>query len=192
MTTYGIVVEGYYDVAALTEIIKKCLSNEIEIISYTCATKGPLMNKFQGFLDLLDLRHTKQGSHIHKAFVVRDADNKDPNELLNKMRSKVASRTYPFEVKFIIIVQELETWLLADEEAISRVTQPRSGRTVARVNENLELISQPKERLKKILFDAKVAYTPEVAREIAKESDPSRIEYRCPRFREFRQAVIDC
>src|SRR5574341_1492902 len=143
MTTYGIVVEGNYDAAALTEIIKKCLSSEIEIITYTCASKGPLMNKFQGFLQLFC--HEKQGSHVDKALVIRDADNKDPHELLEKMRNRIADRNYPFQVKFIIIVQELETWLLADEEAISRVTQARSGRTVSRVNEDLESIIQPKE-----------------------------------------------
>jgi len=31
-----------------------------------------------------------------------------------------------------------------------------------------------------------------VAQEIAKESDLDKIESRCPSFKEFRQAVIDC
>ncbi len=98
----------------------------------------------------------------------------------------------PFEVKFIIVVQELETWLLADDKAISKVTQARSGRTVSRVNENLESIRQPKEKLQEILSKAGIYYTPEVAKEIARELDLSKIEYRCPGFKEFHQAVIDC
>lgn len=190
MTTYGIVVEGNYDKIALSEIIRKCISNDIEILAYTCASKGSLMSKFPGFLE--SFRYAKQGSNVDKVLVIRDADNKNPDELLERLRSKITNRNYPFEVKFIIIAQELETWFLADEEAISRVTQTRSGRTVARVNEDLESIIQPKERLKEILSEAKVYYTPEVAKEIAKESDPSKIEYRCLRFKEFRQAVIDC
>ena len=97
-----------------------------------------------------------------------------------------------FFVKFIIIVQELETWLLADEGAISKVTQSRPGKTVVKVNESLESIIHPKEKLLDILSDAGVAYTSEVAREIAKESDLSKIEYRCPKFKKFRQAVVDC
>lgn len=192
MTTYGIVVEGNYDKIALSEIIRKCISNDIEILAYTCASKGPLMNKFKGFLELFNLQHTKQGMTIDKVLVIRDADNKNPVELMEKMGNKIAGRTYRFEVKFVIIVQELETWLLADEEAISRVTQTRSGKTVARVNEDLESIIQPKERLYKLLSDAHVPYTEAVAQEIAKESDISKIEYRCPRFKEFHQAVIDC
>lgn len=148
------------------------------------------MKSFPGFLE--SFRYAKQGSPVDKALVIRDADNKDPNELLEKMKSKNIDRIDLFEVKFIIIVQEIETWLLADEEAISRVTQARSGRTVTRVNENLESIIQPKERLKEMLSTAKVPYTPEVAKEIAKELDISEVEYRCPRFKEFHQAVIDC
>lgn len=107
---------------------------------------------------------------------------------MEEMQSKISGRTYPFEVKPIIIVQELETWLLADEEAISKVTRT----TVPRVKGNLECITNPKEKLKHILFNAKVLYTDEVAREIAKESDLSKIENRCPGFKKFRQAVIDC
>ncbi len=190
MATYGIVVEGDYDVAALTEIIKKCLSNEIEVIQRRCGDKSQLMRKFPGYLE--SFRYEKQGSPVDKAFVIRDADNKETHTLLEEMKSKIAGRTYPFEIKFIIIVQELETWLLTDEEAISRVTQSRSGRTVSKVNEDLESIIQPKERLKKILSDAKVPYTAEVAREISKESDLLKIEYCCPGFKKFRQDVIDC
>jgi hypothetical protein len=191
MTTYGIVVEGVeYDKLALTEIIKKCLSSEIEVIQRACGSKSLLMRKFPGFLE--EFKYVKLGSHADKASVIRDADNKDPNKLLEEMKSKTASRSYDFDVKFVIIVQELETWLLADDEAISRVTQALSGRSVSRVNENLESIIHPKERLKNILSGAKVAYTPEVASEIARESELSKIENRCPKFREFRQAVVDC
>lgn len=191
MTTYGIVVEGTeYDKAALTELIKKCLQVEIEIIPRPCGSKSQLMKKFPGFLK--EFQYVKQGAHVDKALVIRDADNKEPARLLEEMQSKISGRTYPFEIKLIIIVQELETWLLADEEAISRVTQACSGRTVSRINENLESIIHPKEKLKNLLSNAKVVYTAEVAREIAKESNISIIENRCPRFMEFHQNVIDC
>lgn len=191
MTIYGIVVEGTeYDKAALTELIKKCLSGKIEVIARPCGSKSLLMRKFPGFLK--EFQYVKEGSHVDKALVIRDADNKDPDKLLEEMRSKIVGQTCIFEVKLIIIVQELETWLLADEGAISKVTQARSGKSVTKVNENLESIMQPKERLKRMLSDAKVPYTPEVAREIAKESNLSKIENRCPRFKKFRQDVIDC
>lgn len=190
MTTYGIVIEGNYDEAALIELIKKCLSENIEVMALCCGGKDRLMNKFPVYLD--SFRYANKGHNVDKALVVRDADGKDPNELLARMKDNIAGRKYLFEVKFVIIVQALETWLLADEEAISRVTRPRSGRTVSGVNEDLETIIRPKDRLEQMLSEARVAYTDKVAKEIARESDVSRIEYRCPKFGEFRQAVIDC
>ncbi len=190
MTTYGLVVEGGYDEAALTEIVKRCLSSEIEIITRRCGGKDRLMKMFPSHLK--SFRYEKQGSHVNKALVIRDAHGKVLHELIEKMKNKVAEQNFPFKVKFIIIVQELEAWLLADEKVISKVTRSRSGITVARVNEDIELIPHPKEKLKETLSGAKVYYTSEVAREIAKESDLSKIESRCPRFKEFRQAVIDC
>lgn len=158
MPTYGIVVEGNYDAAALPELIKKCLQDDVKIISRVCGDKNKLMNKFPSYLK--SFCYEKGGSPIDKALVIRDADNKNPSKLLEEMKSKITGRKYSFEVKFIIIVQELETWLLADEGAISKVTQFRSGKTVAKVNENLESIIQPKEKLKELLSNAKTPYTP--------------------------------
>jgi hypothetical protein len=124
--------------------------------------------------------------------VIRDAHGKDPEELKESMKNKILNRRYPFEVKFLVILHELEAWLLADEEAISRVTRSRSGKPAVPVNKPLESIINPKETLGKVLSDAKVYYTPAVAHEIARESDLDRIKYRCPSFGEFLQAVIDC
>ncbi|MEW6675853.1 MAG: DUF4276 family protein [Nitrospirota bacterium] len=190
MTTYGIVAEGNYDEAALIELIKKCLSENIEVIPRRCGGKDRLMNKFPAYLE--SFRYANQGQNVDKALVIRDADAKDPNELLERMKNKIAGRNYPFEVKFIPIVQELETWLLADENAISKVTGTRSGRTVSRINKNIESILDPKGRLQNILSAAGVPYTPVVAQEITRELNISTVEYRCPGFKEFRQAVIDC
>ncbi|MBI5968627.1 MAG: DUF4276 family protein [Deltaproteobacteria bacterium] len=190
MGTYGIVIEGQYDEVALTEIIKKCFSMEVEIIPRKCGGKDKLITRFPAYLE--SFRYEKKGSHVDKAIVIRDAHGEDPEKIKEIMRGKIEKRNYPFKVKFIIIAQELEAWLLADEEAISRVTVDRSGKPVPRVNESLESIPQPKQTLHKILGEARVAYTDGVAREIAKESDLDKIEYRCPRFREFRQTVIDC
>jgi len=158
------------------------------MISRTSGGTDRLMNKFPSFLELF--RFANQGGHVDKVFVIRDADNKNVAELLERMKNKIEGRTYPFEVKFVVIVQALETWLLADDEAISRVTQARSGRTVSKVNENLGSIARPKNHLTQMLSEAEVPYTDKVAKEIARASDISKIEYRCPKFREFREAVV--
>ncbi len=62
----------------------------------------------------------------------------------------------------------------------------RDVKDPAQVNEILEKMDG------KIANRRPYAYTQEVAREIAKESDLSVIQYRCPRFKIFCDAVCDC
>ena len=185
MPTFGLVVEGIYDEAALKEIIQKCSISEIEIISRRCGDKVQLIRKFPGFLE--DFQHIIQGANVDKVLVIRDADNKPPAELINRMQSRISNRTYRFPVKPLVIVQELEAWLLADESAIAAVTQ-RQTRRVGYP----ERLTDPKEKLRRVLSDANIAYTAEIARQIAESAQVDTIAARCPSFRQFRQAVIDC
>jgi hypothetical protein len=190
MNTYGMVLEGKYDDSALLQLLKKLFSTEIKIITRIAGNKSTLIAKLPAYL--ASFRLEGRTTHVDKAFAILDADGKDPEELKTKMRRKCEGRNYSFDVKFIVIVQELEAWLLADEEGISRVTVSRSGKHVARVNEDLESIFRPKEKLSNLLIGADVPYTDVVAGEIARESNLDMIGYRCPSFREFRQAVLDC
>lgn len=184
MRTFGLVVEGQYDEAVLTELVKKCIADPVEVATRVCS--GSIMNKFSGFLEAF--RRVKQGTHVDKALVIRDANGGDPGELVSRMRDKIANRDYPFPVKCVVIVRELETWLLADDRAISQV----AGRTVPPVNGSPEDIPAPKERLTRLLAQARVPYTSEVARSIAAAVDIDRLRYRCSRFGRFEEAVRDC
>jgi hypothetical protein len=90
----------------------------------------------------------------------------------------------------VIIIRELEAWLLADNEALAQVLREYSGRRgseirIPEINEPLEEILDPKTKLQRILSDAKVAYTKEVARKIAATANLERIASRCLSFREF-------
>lgn len=184
MRAFGLVVEGQYDEVVLTELIRKCVADPIEVAGRVCG--GSIMNKYLGFLEAF--RHIKQGTHVDKALVIRDANGGDPEKLVSRMRDKIANRDYPFPVKCVVIVRELETWLLADDRAISQV----AGRTVPPVNESPEAIPAPKERLMRLLAQACVPYTSEVARSIAANVDIERLRYRCPCFERFDEAVRDC
>ncbi len=186
MSTFGVVVEGDYDREALGELIRKVTEGDLDIYIRVCRSSNFLMRNFPAFLE--DFRHVKRGSCVDKAIVVRDADNKNPQELIQKMEQRIQERSYPFSVFFVIIVQELEAWLLADQDAISTVT----GRPVPRVNEPLEDIDDPKIKLKQILIGAGLSYTAKVAKQIAAGTSLERLDYRCPRFRILRQAVLDC
>lgn len=185
MPIYGLIVEGEYDVAALTELIRRYAAGNIQVIPRQCAQKGSLMKKFPSYLQ--ELHRANQGQAVDKALVIRAADGKNPRELIARMETSNVSRSYPFPVKFVIIVQELETWLLADHDALSQVA-PRS---IAEIRGPLELILDPKRTLKGVLSEAGIAYTAEVARKIAAMANLERIEYRCPTFRTLRQAIDD-
>jgi Domain of unknown function (DUF4276) len=184
MPTFGLILEGVYDEAALTEWIRKCVEGNVDVIPRLCAQKGSLMKKFPGHL--AGFRWDKQGGPVDKALVIRDADGKDPHALLTTMRARIAERLPIFPVEFVVIIQELETWLLADHQAIAQVT----GMRTTDIHGVLEEMRDPKQRLQKILSDAGIAYTAEVARRIAAASDLEKLCYRCPSFRTFQQAIF--
>lgn len=110
-----------------------------------------------------------------------------PTEEVSRFSGGVPVRNYPFPVRLLIIVRELEAWLLADESAVSAVTGKKA--TAERYPEELV---DPKERLKRILSEARIFYTAEVARKIAGSARVETLESRCPSFKKFREAVLDC
>lgn len=182
MFTFGIVVEGVYDEQVISALVEKIFPEKCRCLCRPTGGKHNLMKKFPGFLEEFS------SSAVDKALVVRDADRKPLNQIRNKMEGKVEGRSFPFPVKFCVIQDAMEAWLLADEKAISRVV----GKDIPRVNEDLESIEKPKERLTQILSRAKANYTQEVARKIAEAVKPDTIEYRCPGFKGFRKSVLDC
>jgi hypothetical protein len=183
MLTLGVIVEGVFDAAALPELIRKCFTDDIHIEARVCGSASRLMQRGQGFLE--EFRHVMQGSPVDKALIIRDADGKDPNKLVHRLNVTIKSRSYPFPVTPVIIVQELETWLLADSEALSQVT----GKSIPELPGSLETIMDPKQRLQSLFSDANMAYTTEVTRKIATATRLEVLEYRCPSFRVFRQAL---
>lgn len=182
MFTFGIVVEGVYDEQVIAALVEKIFPQNCRCLCRPTGGKPNLMKKFPGFLE--EFRFNA----VDKALVVRDADRKLVDQLRDRMEERVRGRSYPFALKFCVIKEEMETWLLADEQAISKVV----GENIPRVSEDLENIKKPKEKLTQILSRPKVNYTPEVARKIAAEAEPDTIEYRCPGFRVFRQSVLEC
>src|SRR5207244_12036774 len=103
------------------------------------------------------------------------------------------SHTFRFPINYVVITRELETWLLADEQALTQVSVSRGGTPISRVNGELEEVQMPKEHLERILRSAGVGtYLPEVARQIAAAPNVACIRYRCQRYQDFEQAIQDC
>lgn len=184
MVKIGIVAEGLpnSDVQIISELVKKILPIDPLFIPRSGGSRPNVIKKYRGWLE--DFRNR----NVDKALILIDQDMSCIKALIEKLEEKIADRQYKFPVKFHIIEREIETWLLADERALSKV----AGKNVPRINETLEDILQPKEKLIELLFRFGVNCTAETKRKIAAESDIERIAYRCPGFRRFIQTILDC
>jgi hypothetical protein len=184
MVAVGLVVEGIYDEAVLTELVRKCHPSEVDVICRHCAGAIQLMKTFPVLLKQFE--HSNAGLPVDKALVIRDADHKNPDDMIAKMKDKIGGRTFSFSVKLLVVVEEMEAWLLADEEALASVTGRRQQRIL-----NPETVYDPKERLRDILSGARIAYAPERARLIAAASRVDVLADRCPSFKRFQEAVVN-
>ena len=90
MPSIGLIVEGIYDEAALTEFVRKCLSTEVTVVCRPCAGVPQLMKLFPG--SLKEFEHVNAGLPVDKGIVIRDADQKIPEALISQMESKISGR----------------------------------------------------------------------------------------------------
>jgi hypothetical protein len=183
-------VEGDADKEAFQHLIRKANSPDASIYSLSCGGVERLMKEFPDLLRIFEYAHN--GGPVDGALVIRDSDNKSVVDVLNRMKEKLGNRTFRFArgVEFCVIRRKLDSWLLADENAINTVSQSRRGRTTARVNETIEEITHPKERLQRLLSEAKLNYTSAVLGEIAAAMNLKQLEYRVPSFVAFKQSVL--
>ena len=190
MPSYGLIVEGDADKEAFQHLIRKANSPDASIYSLSCGGVERLMKEFPDLLRIFEYAHN--GGPVDGALVIRDCDNKSEADVLKRMKERLGDRTYRFPrgVECCAIRRKLDSWLLADENALNTVSQARRGRVIARVNETIEEITRPKERLQRLLSEAKLNYTSAVLGEIAAAMNLEELEYRVPSFVPFKQSVL--
>lgn len=171
MRTIGLIVEGSFDEAALQELVKRCSAVATTVIPRPCGGKKRLFSRFPGFLE--EFRYIKEGSNVDKALVICDADQKDPQAEIGRLVGMITTRKYPFPVKYCVIVQGLEAWLLASE-----VVAP-------------EALVDPRTELEIRLSAKGISYTQEVARRLASEVNLKTLQDRCHSFHAFPQSVVN-
>jgi len=192
MESYGVIVEGQFDVGVYEELIRKICPEAHDIKARDAGGRAQLMKKFPSLLRSLE-HVTQQGGPVDKALVIRDADCKDAASIEIKMKESTSRRRFSFPggIGFHAVKQEMETWLLADPEAINRVATHRGGKAIPRIPDPLEDLRDPKEKLMTLLSRSGLNYTAQVCREIAREADLAMLRMRCPAFTAFEQKVID-
>jgi hypothetical protein len=132
---------------------------------------------------------------VDKALVIRDSDCTDPVVWESKMEQILAESHFvpSFQVHFHATKCEVETWLLADENAINHVARSRGKLgSVSKVTIPLESHRNAKELLQQVLSKVRLPADPKVYQEIASAASIDRIAARCPYFRQFADRVRAC
>ncbi|MCL0103241.1 DUF4276 family protein [Dehalococcoidia bacterium] len=120
-----------------------------------------------------------------KVIVLKDMDENRPGELEKRFQEV----QFPPQTRLVVITREIETWFLADEEALGKYLRIR-----VKAFPQPEGISNPKERLNHIFQDVRgkssgyyeAGMDPA---EIAKRLCVRTIEEKCPSFRKFKEEV---
>jgi len=192
---FGIVVEGVRDAEAYSEVIRK-IRNDVEaIVPYPCHGNSTLKKQFLKGLESFQWYAPNSAYAINKALVIVDTDCSDA-ALREAELGQIYQRSHlalGFPVHFHGTKCELETWLLADENAMNQVAQTRGrNKYLAPVNIQFETYRDAKELFQKRLSEAKLPDTPQVYKEIAGFADVQRILASCPLFQQFINKVQRC
>ena len=188
--SYGLVVEGTYDVGVYEELIRRLAGNQVRIVVRDMGGVPNLLKSF--YVILRDLEHGLDDQPVQRVLVVRDADGKDPGTLEDRMHDRLRGETFSFRdgVRLHAVVQSVETWLLADAAAISSVATARGGQAATGVAEELESMANPKVVLERCLSAAGLVPTPLVYREIGQRLDLPTLRTRCPHYPMFEAKVL--
>jgi hypothetical protein len=188
----GIVVEGDRDGSTYPELIRRIRNDIDTVLVEPCGNDARLMRQFVGWL-----KHFQWHAEypIDKALVIMDSDCSEPSTWEATLRQNYEQSHFvaSFPVHFHATKCEIETWLLADEDAINRVSQLRGkNKQVGRVNIQLEAHRDAKELFQKVLSRAGLPADARVYRQIASVADVGRIAARCPSFQYFVGKVCAC
>lgn len=187
---FGLVVEGPTDEAAYPELIRKIRTDVGTIQIRPCGGKSRLRGIFNEFLSEFHRNHAWQ---IETAFVIQDSDCRPSQHIEERLQSNFSTALFPgLHVTFFAPKCDLETWLVADENAINTVSQQRGKNCfVNPVGIQLE-IEKADQLFTEQLSRAQLSPVPAVYAGIARCLDINRVANLCPSFRRFMEMVQGC
>jgi hypothetical protein len=190
MMVFGIVVEGFADAAVYSKLIAKIRHDVQSVVPRPCGGKKFLKDKFVGYLKEFQWRWKAD-----KALVIRDSDCRDSGLVEDQLERQLrASGFQPqFPIHFYATNCMVDTWLLADENAVNRVALQRGKRPSAQpVRDPLEGRTNTKTMFRSMLSQASLPADPAVYAEVAGEADMEVILRRCPYFQQFVERINAC
>ncbi len=179
----GVVVEGSDDAAVYPILIKRIDPSIERVYPRECIGRQKLKNKFVYLLK--EFSRNPIAFNIRKVLVIRDSDCKDSAPIEQELQDIYARSNLqpPFGLSFHATKCKLESWLLADEDAINTVSLRRGGRGgIPRVGVDLENFREADALYRTTLIQAGLQDTNAVMQAIAQEARLERIVERCPGF----------
>lgn len=139
----GIIAEDSSDVDVVTSILEKYSPrNKFYVKRFVGNGCGKLRNKCSIWIETL----FKSGCEI--VFVFHDLDRNNVSTLRAALLEKIPANKIPKSL-IVIPVEELEAWLLSDQDAIQRVF---SLKAKPKRYKNCESVKSPKEELEKLIW----------------------------------------
>jgi len=176
----GLIVEGESDRRALEKIFSRIgVDVEFRIV------QGFPVRKINAFA------REMRNSGCKKVLILRDTECKEKIERYEELKDKIRELE-GIEVCFAQC--SLESWLLADEEAIESLLRERTRKPVKiEIISNPESIPDPKNKMNEIFRRTKgfklgyieVTHAPE----IASRANISKLEEKCQNFREMMKKI---
>ena len=176
----GVIVEGTSDEKVIREITHK-LGVPVEIRRSKRGAKIQSPTKTKTFaVELL--------SHCEKVVILKDSHCADPHEKEHALEEKLKDLGVSFDgtVRICMVVHAIESWLLADDEAIGDYL-----RSEVRDIYNPENECKPDKVLNEIFKRYGLDYFKggEAPREIAKRLSLDKVIKKCPSFIKFKTFI---
>lgn len=141
----GVIAEDKSDVEVVSAILEKYApKNDFVVKKFVGNGCGRLRNKCRTWTETL-----LKGGCAH-VLIFHDLDRNEEAKLFKALRDKVPVREFPNSL-IVIPIEEMEAWLLADEDAISKAFSLKQS--LKRVPDP-ENVQSPKEEIGHIVWSA--------------------------------------
>jgi hypothetical protein len=191
---FGIVVEADRDKVVYSTLIRRIRPDVDDVLARPCQD---VVGVRRQFVEWLKNFQWHSGYQVGKALVIRDSDCHDSraveNELVRILDQKGFREKLTLPVHFYATRCMVETWLLADEDAVNAVARERGKIPAAQpVPDPLEGATDAKRLFRQMLTQAQLPDDPAVYAEVAAAADIDVIKQRCPYFQRFIDCVHGC
>src|SRR3990172_6448373 len=114
---FALIAEGPIDFAVIETLLRRAgiisISNQVNPFSLRQLA-------LRKHLKILSGRYGNPAARIDRVIVLKDSGGNTYQATVSNLQGQVANANWPFPVKIGAAVQEIEAWLIADHQSLSR------------------------------------------------------------------------